>query len=163
MVSELKTPHGNKNDYLNSKLSEPETEELRLVLKEVGLRCTKARLTVIQELKQASVPVSHAELADKLVPLGFDKATVFRNLVDLADAGLLRRIELGDHVWRFEWIAQETGSDEHPHFLCIVCGDVSCLRDLAFELPQLASADVFGEVTEILLKGQCSKCLTAAT
>ena len=162
MVSELKNPQGKKLDYVMNNLSEQEVEEIRLLLKEVGLRCTSARLTVIQELKDAATPVTHAELADKLVPLGFDKATVFRNLVDLAEVGLLRRIELGDHVWRFEWIAREVDADEHPHFLCTVCGEVACLRDLALEIPKLTSVDHFGEVTEILLKGQCTKCLAPA-
>ena len=163
MVSELKTSRGEKLEYVANHLSEREIEELRLLLKESGLRCTSARLTVIQELKQAATPVTHAEMAEKLVPLGFDKATIFRNLVDLAEAGLLRRIELGDHVWRFEWIARETDADEHPHFLCTVCGEVACLRNLALELPSLTDGDVFGEVTEILFKGQCIKCLASAT
>ncbi|MEZ6048415.1 MAG: transcriptional repressor [Planctomycetaceae bacterium] len=110
MVSELKNRRTRNKAEHNFKISKDELEALRILLKEVGLRCTSARIRVIQELKQASAPVTHAELADKLVPLGFDKATVFRNLVDMAEAGLLRRIELGDHVWRFEWVTREIGS-----------------------------------------------------
>ena len=43
---------------------------------------------------------------------GIDKATAFRNLNDMTDAGLLRRTELGDHVWRFE-LRRQDGAGGH--------------------------------------------------
>ena len=54
-----------------------EMDEARELLRSAGLRCTAARLAVLQHLRQVQAPVSHAEVAEKLVPLGFDKATVF--------------------------------------------------------------------------------------
>ena len=32
----------------------------------------------------------------------WDPATIYRNLTDLSEAGLARRTDVGDHVWRFE-------------------------------------------------------------
>jgi Fur family ferric uptake transcriptional regulator len=125
-----------------------------------GLRCTSARLAVMRELAKAGAPVSHAEVADNLASLGLDKATVFRNLNDLADAGLVIRSELGDHVWRFE-IRDPDAADggQHPHFMCVDCGGVTCLSDVEFDPATRKKAAQIGVVTEILLKGRCKKCV----
>ncbi len=72
--------------------------ELRARLRTTGLRSTTARLAVLQRLEVCSTPLTHGELADYLVPLGFDRATVYRNLMDLTEKGLVARTELGDHV-----------------------------------------------------------------
>src|SRR4051812_29778168 len=63
--------------------------ELRRQIRDKGLRCTTARLTVLQSVVDAKSPVSHAELADRLAAKGFDRATIYRNLVELAEVGLL--------------------------------------------------------------------------
>ena len=86
---------------LKSTSSAEDVATLQELLRGAGLRSTSARIAVLQCLRSAKSPLSHAELADELTPLGLDKATVFRNLSDLTDAGLVVRTELGDHVWRF--------------------------------------------------------------
>ena len=94
---------------------------------------------------------------------GIDKATVFRNLVDLVDAELLSRTELGDHVWRFE--VRVSGADnnaQHPHFICLDCGGVTCLSDLDFDAPSRKAASRVGEIKEILIKGVCVDCRPSA-
>ena len=73
--------------------------ELKALLRKSGLRSTSARLAVLAHLQRARTPISHAELAKDLVPTGLDRATVYRNLMDLAESGLVARAELGDHVW----------------------------------------------------------------
>jgi Fur family ferric uptake transcriptional regulator len=102
--------------------------------------------------------LTHAELAADLVPRGFDQATVFRNLIDLTEAELVSRTELGDHVWRFE-LRNAGDRDGHPHFVCIDCGSVRCLSDIEFDPATKKRAAQFGRVTEILLKGHCADCV----
>lgn len=132
--------------------------QVRTLLSTAGLRTTAARLAVVRRLQKAASPMSHAEVAEELVPLGFDKATVFRNLTDLVDAGLVSRTELGDHVWRFELRDPKHEDGQHPHFVCVDCGSVTCLHDI--EMPKTAqkSWTKVGRVTEILLKGHCAGC-----
>jgi Fur family ferric uptake transcriptional regulator len=124
-----------------------------------GLRSTSARIAVLQRLRSAKSPLSHAELADKLTPLGLDKATVFRNLSDLTDAGLVVRTELGDHVWRFE-IHDRTHGEKgrHPHFVCVTCGSVTCLGGVKLPPQLTARGKEIGSVTEILIRGHCRSC-----
>jgi Fur family ferric uptake transcriptional regulator len=135
--------------------------DLRTRIRGAGLRSTPARLAVLQTLERRTTPVTHADLAIELVPCGFDKATVYRNLIDLTDAGILSRSELGDHVWRFE-LRRETDehSGEHPHFLCLDCGEVSCLSDVNIRISprQGKKTAGLGRVTEVLLKGHCDRC-----
>ena len=65
-----------------------------------------------------------------------DRATVFRNLTDLASAGLVTRRDMGDHVWRFA-LSREGEADhgrQHPHLLCSDCGTVICLPDVKVKI-----------------------------
>lgn len=146
-----------------SKMSRKQNEEAvaktRALLAGVGLRMTGARMAVMRWLQAAKSPATHAEIAEDLVPLGFDKATVFRNLTDLAEAGLVTRNELGDHVWRFELRdPARDGEELHPHFVCIDCGSVSCVHDERLLKDARKALSSHGKVMEILLRGHCSSC-----
>jgi Fur family ferric uptake transcriptional regulator len=106
---------------------------------------------------------SHAELFDALATRGFDRATIYRVLMDFVDAKILSRADLGDHVWRFELRRGLNGAehlDEHPHFVCVDCGEVSCLPELAFRVPPAAKAPraVSQRKVAIQLKGKCDNC-----
>jgi Fur family ferric uptake transcriptional regulator len=111
-------------------------------------------------LIEATSPVTHADLAQILSVRGFDRATIYRNLVELTDAGLVSRIELGDHVWRFELKRTGKMEKDHPHFVCVDCGEVSCLPAISVNIkPSPGSKrSGIGEVTEVLLKGRCGNC-----
>ena len=42
-----------------------------------------------RELSRSTAPLSHSEVAASLAPLGFDRATVYRNLVELSEARII--------------------------------------------------------------------------
>ena len=128
-------------------------------LRAAGLRSTTSRVAVLQYVSAASKPLSHADVSDVLVPEGYDKSTLYRCLVELADAGLLARLDAGDHAWRFELKdSEEEHGTEHPHFVCIDCGKVTCLQDVEVKISPPKRASAMGEVTEIFLKGHCKEC-----
>ena len=131
----------------------------RKLLSDCGLRTTAARIAVIHWLQRAKSPATHADIAADLVPLGFDKATVLRNLTDLVEAGLVTRRELGDHVWRFELrdLSHPDGC-QHAHFICVDCGSVTCLRKVELPKSALKSVTEIGRMTEILIRGHCVLC-----
>jgi Fur family ferric uptake transcriptional regulator len=139
--------------------SRSDVESTQETIRSVGLRATPARLATLLLLQQSHSPLTHAEVANSLSSNGIDKATVFRNLNDLADTGLLRRTELGDHVWRFEVTRGHVGNDAtHPHFFCIDCGSVTCLGDLQLTAGSRRQSEGVGKVTEMLLRGHCNGC-----
>lgn len=136
-------------------------EALRDRIRTAGLRSTAPRVAVLACLEEASAPMSHAEICEALRDEGFDRATLYRNLVDLAEAGLLRRSDLGDRVWRFE-IRRESGDHDrsHPHFTCVDCGEVSCLPGVKVEIQAAGPAPraVAGASVEVQLRGRCDHC-----
>jgi len=137
-------------------------ESLRDRLRQAGLRSTGARLAVLRVLERASSPMSHAEVHEQVVEDGFDRATIYRNLMDLTDAGMLARSDVGDHVWRFELRGEGAAHPgAHAHFVCTDCGDVSCLPDEVVRLVPASSGvpRAIGErQIEVQVKGVCDRC-----
>ena len=135
--------------------------EVKALIRGAGLRSTAARIAVIQQLASTPVPQSHSEVAEALEDFGFDQSTIYRCLTELSDAGLLARLELGDSIRRFELLQSgaSTGFSEHPHFMCVDCGSITCLEEFTIRLnPKKRGAATPGEVVEVLLKGHCAKC-----
>jgi Fur family ferric uptake transcriptional regulator len=137
--------------------------KVRDELRKHGLKGTASRIAVLSELQGASAPRSHAEIFAALADRGFDRATVYRNLIDLANKGLLVRSDLGDHVWRFELRSrpEKRGhGTEHPHFVCTDCGDVSCLPSVAVRLVATEGApkSLSRRAVEVHVKGLCDNC-----
>lgn len=131
-------------------------------LRSHGLRRTAARARVLSFIVANPRPLSHGEVAKALEREGLDYATVYRNLTDLAEAGILVRRDLGDHVWRFERNPSKDDAEAHPHFVCRSCGAVTCLPDGAVKLvaPRASRAPRAvqrGAVT-IELRGLCDAC-----
>lgn len=134
----------------------------RTQIRDAGLRVTGPRITVLTTLAAAPSPLSHGEIADKLEEDGIDRATIFRNLQDLAEVGILKRTDLGDHVWRYE-LASGGGAhpvDGHPHFVCSACGTVACLSgtSITVKAPRAAPATVRKGAFEVQLRGVCDGC-----
>jgi Fur family ferric uptake transcriptional regulator len=106
--------------------------------------------------------VSHPELFEALAREGFDRVTLYRNLVDLAEAGLVRRTDHGDHVWRYELKGSDDGHDDaHPHFVCTDCGEVACLPDVAIKIVTSgteAPRSVRSRNVAVQLSGRCNHC-----
>lgn len=69
---------------------------------------------LIEAMKQAGLPVS--------------RATVYRTLAKLVDAGLLRRLELGPSMY----YEHDYGYPQHEHLYCQQCGKV-----IEFQSPEL--------------------------
>jgi Fur family ferric uptake transcriptional regulator len=135
------------------------TDAAKSILRAAKLRATAARVAVVQCLAKERFPLSHADVSQRLVDFGFDQSTIFRCLTELADAGLLARLDLGDSVRRFELLREErAGVAEHPHFLCVVCRKIQCLEDFTVTLSPRRGAARPGRVTEVLVKGHCSSC-----
>lgn len=135
--------------------------ELRERLRAAGLRATGARVAVLEVLLDAKGPLSHAEVFERVGDHGIDRATSYRNLIDLAETGLVRRSDHGDHVWRFEWVGDSGPHDvsEHAHFVCSTCGTVSCLPAGAIAVHAVRGAPRSLKLhVEVQVRGVCDSC-----
>lgn len=143
--------------------SVPSVKEFQDLLRSAGLRSTAPRLAVLEYFHAHGGPNSHAELFEAVGDKGFDRATIYRVLMSLADANILSRTDLGDHVWRFELkkgVGGAEHTEEHPHFVCVDCGEVSCLPGLSIKLDGNTKApkSVSKNKVAVQLKGRCDNC-----
>ena len=139
-------------------------EALRERLRGAGLRVTRPRLAILVKLRERAGPVSHAELMELLGPATIERATVYRILSDLTDASILRRMDLGDKVWRYELLNRgRKVADDHAHFLCVACKRVLCLPEL--ELRPVGGgalpAELQGAEIHLKVTGRCAVCAAA--
>lgn len=129
----------------------------RSALRAAGLRSTAPRLAVLELLGARREPLSHADVFAALGDEGFDRTTLYRNLINLAEAGLAVRVNLGDHVWRFSLARDDAAS---LHFLCIACGSVQALPEDAVKLvmtPNTPRALSRKDIA-VQVKGRCDGC-----
>ena len=155
----------------------PVEEDLRASVRGAGLKCTPARLAVLARLAEARGPSTHAEIHAALAGRGFDRATIYRNLSDLQEHGLVSRVDVGDQAARYELSGAHGHDAAHPHFRCDACGDVLCVDGIRVVLPKPrrptgrapavksagrragpSAPPGIGSVTEIILRGLCTRC-----
>ncbi|WP_206028697.1 Fur family transcriptional regulator [Thalassoroseus pseudoceratinae] len=131
----------------------------RQLIQAAGLRATPARIATLLVLRDSPIPLSHAEVADCLQDREIVKTTVYRNLNAMTTANLVRRLELGDHVWRFEFIAEaEPEHESQSRFVCVDCGAVALLEETGITNWSPPANRSLGQITEILLRGVCHDC-----
>jgi Fur family ferric uptake transcriptional regulator len=136
-----------------------ETDGVKALLRAAGLRATGARVAVFEHLRKSKRPESHGEVADAVAGRGFDRATVYRNLIDLVEAGFVDRTDLGDHMWRFALRSGDGAHGVHPHFTCTDCGTVECLPEVEVKVTQKGRAPrAVAKAVEVQLKGRCDDC-----
>lgn len=132
-------------------------EDLRALLVDRGIRVTEQRMCILRELAKLRLPTSHPELTERLSGTGLDRATVYRNLLSMTEAGLLVRTQLGDNVWRFELLpGREAQHGAHPHFVCNDCGTIACLPADTVKVSGSARKN---EIAEVQLRGRCADCV----
>ncbi len=135
------------------------TEELRTALRTRGLRATPSRIAVLELLRTAGAPMSHGDVANRVASQPWDRATIYRNLTDLVGAGLARRTDVGDHVWRFEAVTNDHDT-AHPHFVCTECGTVECMPEIELAVRRAkAPRAVRNRQVEVHVRGLCDACI----
>ena len=140
--------------------SESDAVVAKKTLRDAGLRATAARVAVLRLLASEVGPKSHAEVVESLADFGFDQSTLFRCLNEIADVGLVARLDLGDQTRRFELRNPGEVGFTHPHFMCVDCGKLMCMNDFSVQIvprcgPRRAQ---LGTVVEVLIRGRCGEC-----
>ena len=80
-------------------------DSVKAILREKNLKASSARLLLLQKLQEPQGHYSAEELFQDLkgrLP-GLSLATVYKNLEDLRQAGILRLVALPDQVRKYEW------------------------------------------------------------
>lgn len=147
-VAVSQTPESKFREYLASR-PKPQrfTDQQRELVEHVFARHSHFDAEqLIENLKAAGKQVS--------------RATVYRTLAKLVDAGLLRRIELGERtVYDHDY-----GYPAHDHLVCERCDSMTEFQSEELEalLEQVASAHLFRPAGHTLVvRGICAACNAA--
>src|SRR5947207_15685631 len=102
-----------------------EAESIRRSLEGSGLRCTPQRYAVMAFLMEHNRHPTAAEIfeaVNRLDPRS-SKATIYNNLRDLVQAGLVREVAVEGRAARFD-----AKGMRHHHFICDRCGNVEYIE-----------------------------------
>ena len=134
---------------------------VRSVLSEAGYRSGGARESVVRLLDRQGCCLSAQDIHDRLRsakrPVGI--ASVYRALDTLAELRLVKRVDAGDGIARYEPLLPD--GDHHHHLVCRDCGKVEAFSDPSLEQAIDRAAGSSGYTVdehEIVLTGACSSC-----
>lgn len=130
-------------------------------LDEAGYRQSAPRAAVMAALADLGCSVTAQEITDRLREQGetVGVASIYRALQLLDELRLVRRVDVGEAVARYEPVSPD--GEHHHHLLCERCGKVR-----AFEDPELERAidalcgrvDYTVVAHEVTLRGRCPAC-----
>jgi Fur family ferric uptake transcriptional regulator len=133
------------------------------VLAENGRRSGQARRALVEMLDAQTCARSVIEIEAQLSagkrPVA--RASIYRILDELEQLGLVRRVDIGQEMARYE--AVRGGDGHHHHLVCDSCGSVTPFTDDALEdaIRELSRrVPIRVSEHEITLHGDCRACTT---
>ncbi len=140
-------------------LSDMTTINPTALLKENGLKHTRQRVRVLEEIALDTVAISQPELEKKLGK-EIDRVTLYRILNIYQDKGILHRIMdmngTANYAICSAACSEDHHHDDHVHFNCTSCLKIYCLEVKA---PHLKMPHGFKAVTtNTTAYGICEKC-----
>jgi Fur family ferric uptake transcriptional regulator len=121
-----------------------------------------AREAIIDLLAGQGCALSAGEVQEAMrgAPRPVGRASAFRILDQLEELGLVRRLDLGDGMARYETI--DPSGDHHHHLVCDRCGRVVPFEDAELErsIRRVSSRmERFAVQThDVTLRGACGAC-----
>ena len=126
------------------------------------MRKTPERFAILDKIYSSSAHVDVVTLRQAMLADGFQvsRATVYNTLDLLIEAGLVRRIILGDGVTRYERIVQ---ANNHHHLICTQCGKVKEMKavEVVGELLSRKPRSFEPMYYTLYIYGLCSRCAKA--
>ena len=131
-------------------------EAIKRSLEDSGLRCTPQRYAVMKFLVEHTTHPTAAEIFEAVnrVDPRSSRATIYNNLSDLVQAGLVREVAVEGRSARFD-----AKGMRHHHFICDRCGNVEDME--WYDVPKPASGSLGKRVLrecELIFRGLCTKC-----
>ncbi|HUZ29836.1 MAG TPA: Fur family transcriptional regulator [Solirubrobacteraceae bacterium] len=137
-------------------------DQVRLTLREAGLRRAEARERVVDLLAAEPCALSAVEIEEALRTQGrpAGRASIYRALELLVEHGLVERVAVGPGLARFERVLPG-GEHHHHHLVCEHCGRLVAFDDPGLERAIDRLSDRLGvrvQRHEVLLRGACRDC-----
>ena len=136
-------------------------EDLKIVLKNKGMKYTEQRAVILQILlnidEHLNAEEVHSVVKEKFPELNIGIATIYRTLNFLEDVELISSISFGKDGKKYE----STKEQHHDHIICTSCGTIVEFYDDQIEKRQEDIAQKNGFVItnhNMQLFGICKKC-----
>jgi Fur family peroxide stress response transcriptional regulator len=133
-----------------------DAEAIKRSLEGSGLRCTPQRYAVMAFLMGQAKHPTAGEIFDAVnrVDPRSSRATIYNNLRDLVQAGLVREVAAEGRAARFD-----AKGMRHHHFICDRCGKVEDVDwyDVSAPAPGYLGTRTLREC-ELIFRGLCAKC-----
>ena len=137
-------------------------QRLSTFLERRKMRKTPERFAILDKIYSSSAHVDVVTLRQAMLADGFQvsRATVYNTLDLLIEAGLVRRIILGDGVTRYERIVL---ANNHHHLICTQCGKVKEMKavEVVGELLSRKPRSFEPMYYTLYIYGLCSRCAKA--
>jgi Fur family transcriptional regulator, ferric uptake regulator len=126
-----------------------------------GYRVSAPRAAVVSALDELGCSVTAQEISDRLRERGegVGVASIYRALQLLDDMRLVRRVDVGEPVARYEPI--HPGGQHHHHLVCDTCGETKAFEDPELErvIERLCGRVEYSVGThDVTLRGKCPSC-----
>ncbi len=138
--------------------AEPLSEKAEGMVRNSGLRCTKARRLILTLLLKAHCPLSHHDILDALAKGSIDRVTVYRVLEAFVKTGIVHRAYVNSRTWVFELPTYCERDRCHPHFTCRICGKTACMRGAVVPLVSGLKKGYIPERQKVFIEGLCPEC-----
>lgn len=125
--------------------------EMQKILSDVGLKCTRQRITVMKILYDAASPLTAESIFEKAD--GMSLSTVYRIAEKLCEKGIINKNTIRDSdKFYYEMVF---GEHKH-HAICLGCKSMKYVDVCPVHSPHIDNFTVTGHKLEIY--GYCDKC-----
>lgn len=135
-------------------------EELRLLIKEKGMKATPARCAILNAFLEGGRPMNADAIALKTASDDINLVTIYRTISTFEKAGIVKKVDFRKGS---EYYELAHGSHHHHHLICKGCETVESFDFcIAPEISKkiLKSSKKFTSVSDhaFELFGYCKKC-----
>ena len=130
-------------------------KDYKAILKDAGFNATATKIKIIEIFTKSKSPISSNELMIEVENV--DESTIFRNLKQFSNAGLLNEVDLNEGFKRYELTPI---NHHHHHIKCNDCGrnDTIDLCELKAFSKQLKKIGYTNISHKFEFFGTCSSC-----
>jgi Fur family ferric uptake transcriptional regulator len=138
----------------------PVAEPASGLIRAAGAKVTRGRVRVLDVLRAARQPLSHAEVDTALeedADAAIDRVTVYRILDSLVTSGLALKAVDTRGVFRYSSAGAQQQHRQHMHFRCLGCAGVFCLDVPPPKPPKLPRGFRLAAIS-FDVSGTCARC-----
>ena len=120
-------------------------EKINTLINGTNIKLTTARKAILEILSTSIKPLCYEDMKDKI---SMDKATFYRNITKFEEENIINSFESNDKKRYFE-----IQKNQHAHFICTKCTQVSCLNE---------DSNIYlqgYQIDNVIIKGICPNCL----